>query len=184
MTIRELLLESYLWANAHAATIVIAAILIPLLGGGAVALTRRAAAETSMFLANMLLYTVMLFFVVATLDGMLLFQVFDFSVLDVNALLLASPLIALGLTFAIIRLVFPLSGLLSVQTAIDLGWFVGGCAALAWFFSKFEGWHIVFFGGFLTLLLFLAGAFFFLRRLGRRAFGFSPRHAAAMGGER
>ena len=103
------------------------------------------------------------------------------SPLDANAALLLAPIIALGGSIFGIRMVFPLSELGSVRTAADLFIFLLACSGLAYFFSKFNGWGIYFFGSFTQLVVVLAVAVFFIWRLWRRALGMQQaRHACSL----
>jgi hypothetical protein len=170
MTARDLLLSTYVWFNGHAGTLLLCGLLIPLVGAPTIVMARHNQRQDGLMLANLHLGLSLIVFVLSMLGLMLLYSVFDFSPLDVNLLLLAAPLLYLAATFAAVRVTFPLTKLASVRSAIDMLMFAAACAVMAWIFSKFRGWGVVFFGSMLQLLLFLVLAFVLLRRLFRRSF--------------
>jgi hypothetical protein len=95
---------------------------------------------------------------------------FDAGLLDADVRLVVAPLLCLVGCVVAIKLVFPLSQLGGVKTASDLALLLLVCACVIWFFSKFRGWGILFFGSFLQLIVVLAIVIYFMRRLYRRAF--------------
>lgn len=172
MTLQELLAACYQFAEAHALESFGAALLLPLVGtvlawigkGGKTDEDGKVIA--SAFVAISLFWAMLL--VVGVTVGV---GVMGGSVLQTNALLLAAPVVCLVFTLLGVKLVFPLSQLGSVRSLIDVAWFAVACVAVVWFFGKFRGWGILFFGsvGQLIVLLVLLG--FLLKRLFQRAFG-------------
>ena len=172
MTLSQLLAAAYAWAVAQRLVILIVALGVPLLG---TLLARIGKAGKSDADGRFIASVVVGFGIVAVILEMLAVGVgagvMGHSVLEGDAILLASPLLCFGGALFGIRLVFPLNQLASVRTAVDVGAFMLACAVVVWFFSKFRGWGLLFFGGVTQLLLLLALGFFLIRRLWRRAFG-------------
>ena len=176
MTLNELLFETYGWADRHAASILGLSLLLPALGTGLSWIGKGGKTDQDGRLIASAFIGVSLLAV--TLEVFFLFlarTLHNASPLDANVALLLAPIISLVGCVAGIRMVFPLSELGSVRTAADLGAFLLCCAAIAWFFSKFRGWSLIFFGSFTQLVVVLAIAVFFMRRLYRRAFGLQGR---------
>lgn len=172
MTLNDFLQLSYAWADRQALLVLLVAVLIPIVGtalawvgkGGRTDADGRFIASAVVALAFLgVLVELAAIFVARAVHGV--------GVFDANLLLLLAPLLCLAGSLLGIRLVFPLSELGSIRTALDVGLFVVACGAVLWFLSKFRGWGIVFFGGLGQLLLLGVVAAFFLWRLYRRAFG-------------
>lgn len=172
VTLNDLLTQSYHWGDANARTVLLASALVPLVGtllafigkGGKTDADGRFIASTVIALAVLVVLVEVGGFFVAR-------NLFSASLLDANALLLLSPVLCLVGSVLGIRMVFPLSELGSVRTLVDLGLFLLACGGAVWLLSRFRGWHVVFFGSVIELLIVAAIGFFFLRRLYRRAFG-------------
>ncbi len=178
MTLNQFLVAAYAWAVAQRLIILIVALAVPVVG---TLLARIGKAGKSDADGRFIASVVVGIGIVAVILEMLAIAigagVLGGSVLEGDVLLLASPLLCLGLALLGIRLVFPLNQLASVRTAFDVGAFVLACAAVVWFFSKFRGWGMLFFGSVTQLVLLLVLGFFLIRRLWRRAFGGRPRAA-------
>ncbi len=176
MTLNQFLVAAYAWAVAQRTIILIVALAVPILG---TLLARIGKAGKSDADGRFIASVVVGIGIVAVMLEMLAIAigagVLGGSVLEGDVILLASPLLCLGLALLGIRLVFPLNQLASVRTAFDVGAFVLACAAVVWFFSKFRGWGLLFFGTITQLVLLLVLGFFLIRRLWRRAFGGRPR---------
>lgn len=98
-------------------------------------------------------------------------SIYHTSVMQAPVALLAAPVLGSVLTLVGIRWIFPLNQLAPARTAGDLALLALLCGGLIWFFSKFRGWGIIFFGGIMQLVLILAVVLFFIRRIFKRAFG-------------
>jgi hypothetical protein len=172
VTLQELLVACYQFAEAHAPEAFGAALLLPLVGTVLAWIGKGGKTdEDGKFIASAFV-AISLFWAMLLVAGVTLgVGVMQGSVLEANALLLAAPVLCLGFTLLGVKLVFPLSELGSVKSLVDVAGFALACVAVVWFFSKFRGWGIVFFGsvGQLVVLLVLLG--FLLKRLFQRAFG-------------
>jgi hypothetical protein len=172
MTLHDFFLTAYDWAALHAPEIFIGAVVIPLVG---TMLARMGKAgrtdEDGRWIASAVVavgFVAVILEVIAVVIGV---GILDGSLLDASVVLLAAPVACLAGCLLGVRLVFPLSELGSIRTAADLAMFALGSAAVIWFFSRFRGWGIVFFGSVLQLLVIGALAYLLLRRLFRRALG-------------
>ena len=172
MTLSQFLAAAYTWAVAQRLVILIVAIGVPVVG---TLLARIGKAGKSDADGRFIASVVVGIGIVAVILEMLAIAigagVMGHSVLEGDVILLASPLLCLGLAIFGIRYVFPLNQLASVRTAVDVGAFMLAGAAVVWFFSKFRGWGLLFFGSITQLALLLVLGFFLIRRLWRRAFG-------------
>ncbi len=172
MTLNELLFAAYGWADANGLLLLAASVLLPFVGTVLAWIGKAGKTDADGRFVASTLMGVALFAVSLELVVLFLAQALhDRSPLDANAALIAAPVVCLVASVVGVRMVFPLSELGSVRTAVDLGAFLLCCAALVWFMSKFRGWSLMFFGSFTQLLVALALAAFFLRRMYRRAFG-------------
>lgn len=172
MTLNQFLVAAYGWAVAQRMIILLVALGVPLVG---TLLARIGKAGKSDADGRFIASVVVGFGIVAVILEMLAIAigagVLGGSVLEGDFILLLSPIACLALSLLGIRLVFPLNQLASVRTAVDVGVFVLACAAVVWFFSKFRGWGLLFFGSVTQLALLLVLGYFLIRRLWRRAFG-------------
>jgi len=172
VTLSQFLAAAYAWAVAQRLIILIIALGVPVLG---TLLARIGKAGKSDADGRFIASVVVGIGIVAVIIEMLAIAVgagvMGHSVFEGDVILLASPLLCLGGAIFGIRLVFPLNQLASVRTAVDVGAFMLACAVVVWFFSKFRGWGLLFFGSITQLALLLALGFFLIRRLWRRAFG-------------
>lgn len=181
MTLEQFFVAAYAWGVAHRLWILLVAVAVPLLGtllariGKAGKTDRDGRVIASVVVGIGLVSVVLEMLAIAIGAG-----VMGRSVLDGDLLLLVSPLLCLGGALLGIRLVFPLNELASVRTAVDVGAFLLAGALVVWFFSKFRGWGLLFFGSVTQLALLGVLGYFLLRRLWRRAFG-GGRRAAAEG---
>jgi hypothetical protein len=179
VTLEQFFVKAYAWAVASRLWILLVAVGVPLLGtllarlGKAGKTDRDGRVIASVVVGVGLIAVVLEMFAIAIGAG-----VMGKSVLDGDMLLLARPLLCLGGAIFGIRLVFPLNELASVRTAVDVGAFILACALVVWFFSKFRGWGLVFWGSLTQLAVLLMLGYFLLRRLWRRAFGGGKRAAA------
>lgn len=170
MTIAELLREAYGWADANAFWVLFAGLALPVAGtvaarigkGGKTDADGRLIASAVMGVALLaVILEVACLFVARSALGADLTQA--------NALLVLAPVVCLAGAVGGLRLVFPLSELGSVRTALDLGAFLLACAAVVWLASRFR-WGVVFFGSVGQLVIMLVLAALVLRRMWRRAF--------------
>lgn len=171
MTVEEGLRGAYGWADANAVWVLVAGLALPVVGtlaarigkGGRTDADGRLIASVVMGAALLaVILEVACLFVARTALGA--------DLTHANALLVVAPIVCLVGAVAGLRMVFPLSELGSVRTALDLGGFLLACAAVVWLASRFR-WGVVFLGsiGQLVVMLLLAGLV--LRRMWRRAFG-------------
>jgi hypothetical protein len=171
MTLRESLVAAYAWGVDHGTAVLVAALLGPVLGGVAAKIGKGGRTdEDGRFIASAVLAVGVLAVIGELMAVHAGHAYFDAGLLDADVRLVVAPLLCLVGCVVAIRLVFPLSELGGVKTASDLGLLFLACAGTIWFFSKFRGWGIVFFGSFLQLVVVLVIAGYFLRRLYRRAF--------------
>jgi hypothetical protein len=172
VTLSQFLAAAYVWAVAQRLVILIVALAVPIVG---TLLARIGKAGRTDADGRFIASVVVGIGIVAVILEMLAIGVgagvLGHSVLEGDVILLASPLLCLGLALFGIRLVFPLNQLASVRTALDVGAFVLAGAVVVWFFSKFRGWGLLFLGGIGQLVVLLVLGYFLLRRLWRRAFG-------------
>ncbi|MBI3180861.1 MAG: hypothetical protein HYZ28_01820 [Myxococcales bacterium] len=172
MTLNQFFWSAYAWADAHAVGLLLGGLALPAVGTALAFIGKGGKTDADgRFIASALVgvgFVSVLAEVLAIAIGV---GVMDASLLNANLLLLLAPVLCLLGCLAGTRMVFPLSELGSVRTAGDLAGFGLACAAVVWFFSKFRGWGIVFFGSVLQLLVIAALTLFVLRRLYRRAFG-------------
>jgi hypothetical protein len=172
VTLHEFLAAAYAWAVAHRIAILIVALAVPVVGTGLARIGKAGKTDRDgRFIASLVVGLGLLAVLVEVLAVAVGAGVLGRSVLDADFVLLVSPLLCLGGALLGIRLVFPLNELASVRTAVDVGAFILACAAVVWFFSKFRGWGLLFFGSVTQLVLLLVLGFFLVRRLWRRAFG-------------
>jgi len=171
MSLGELLASAFGWLEAHAETVLLAAIVFPLIGTVAAWIGRGGRTDRDgRAIASILVGVGLVVFTLALVAAILAHLVFARSVLEVDVRLLAAPVICLGLCLAGVRLVFPLQELASVRTLRDVAFFALACLVVVWVFSQFRGWGVVFWGGLGQLALILVFGFVLLRRLYRRAF--------------
>ena len=174
MSLRELLIAVYLWADAHALAILGAALawglggaLLARIGKGGRS-DREGRAIASIVIGGAVL--VLMMFIIALVIAQ---TGFSKGVFDANALLLAAPLLCLISSVAAIHWVFPLSELATVRTLRDVALFVIACAVGLWLLSRFRGWGVMFLGGLGELVVIGVMALALLRALYRRARGHS-----------
>jgi hypothetical protein len=169
MTLEQLVREAYAAADANAPWVLAGAALVPLLGTVAARIAKGGKTDAD---GRLIASLVMAFALVAVvLEIACLFiarAALDANVLEANAMLFAAPVVCLTGAVLGLRLVFPLTELGSVRTAIDLVGFLLACAAVVWLASRFH-WGVFFVGSMGQLLVILALAGLVLHRLYRRA---------------
>ena len=171
MSLADLLVSVYRWADARALEILLAGALIPVAGTLAAWIGRGGRTDRDgRFIASALIGFGLAVFLVEVIAIVVAHLAFDRSALDAGIVLLLAPVVCLVLCLAGVRLVFPLDELASVRTLRDIGLFVAACVAALWLFSKFRGWGIVFWGDLGQLAIIGAFGFILMRRLYRRAF--------------
>ncbi len=172
MTLRELLINAYQWADVHALTLLLAALAWGL-GGTLLARVAKGGRsdQDGRVIASVVIGGAVLLLVVALLASGVAHVAFNQGLMDTNALLLLAPLVCVLVSVIGIHRVFPLSELASVRTLRDLAGFAVACMALLWLLSKFRGWGVAFLGGLGSLALICLLAALLLRVLYRRAFG-------------
>lgn len=181
MTLNEFLQLSYAWADRQAAFILLVALLIPVAGTLLAWVGKGGRTDADgRFIASAVVAVAFLGVLLELAAISVARGVHGAGVFEANLLLLLAPIVCLAGSVLGIRMVFPLSELGSVKTAVDVGGFLLACAAVLWFLSKFRGWGIVFFGGLLQLLLLGALTLFFLWRMYRRAFRSSARSSSEL----
>jgi hypothetical protein len=172
MTLNELLFSSYDWADQNAPLVLAVSLGIPVVGTLLAFIGKGGKTdEDGRLIASLVMGVSMLAVMLEVVALFLARSLHDFSPLDANAALLAAPILCLVGSAVGVRLVFPLSELGSVRTALDLAYFLAACGLVVWFFSMFRGWSIVFFGTFTQLIVVGIITLFFLRRMFRRTFG-------------
>jgi hypothetical protein len=180
VTLEQFLAAAYVWAVAHRVTILLVALAVPLLGTVLARIGKAGKTDRDgRFIASVVVGIGIVAMILEMLAIAIGAGVMGRSVLEGDVILLASPLLCLGGAIVGIRLVFPLNELASVRTALDVGAFMLACAVVVWFFSKFRGWGLIFFGSITQLAVLLVLGYFLIRRLWRRAFGGRPARTAA-----
>lgn len=171
MTVEDLLQSMYIACQDNGNALLAGALAIPLVGTLLAWIGRGGKTDADGKIVASVLVGLGIVAVVVELVAIALgVGVLGRSLLEADPRLLAAPLILLIGCVLGVRLVFPLNELGSVRTARDLGLLVGTCAAILWFFSKFEGWHIVIFGHFTELIVVLIITAVFVTRVFRRVF--------------
>jgi len=172
MSLRELLINLYQWADAHAPALLLAAVAWGLLGVLLARLARGGRSDQDgRVIASLVVGGAVLLVVLALAAAGIAHVGFRRSLLDANALLLLAPLACLLISVLGIHRVFPLNELATVRTLGDVAGFVLACLLLLWLLSKFRGWGVAFLGGLGSLAVFGVLAVWLLRALYRRAFG-------------
>jgi hypothetical protein len=176
MTLNDFFFGSYGWSEEHAPLLFLAALLFPVAGALAARVGKGGKTDADgKFIASAVVGLAMIWLFIEVTAIAIGVGVLDKSVLEANILLLAAPIVCAFGSVMAMRLVVPLNQIGSVRTIYDLLVFAAGCALVIGVCSKFRGWGIVFFGSFTQLILIGALALFLLYRLGKRAFGLSPR---------
>lgn len=173
MTLEELLRDAYGWADANATWVLLAGALVPVVGTVLARIGKAGKTDADGRLVASAVMAFALLAVVVEIGCLFIARTaLGAELLHANPLLLVAPIVCLAGSVVGLRLVFPLSELGSVRTAIDLGLFLLACAFVVWLASRFR-WGVLFVGsiGQLVVILLLAG--FVLRRMYRRAFSIS-----------
>jgi hypothetical protein len=171
MTLEQALCEAYGWAVTHRQWLLVLALAIPAAGTLLARIGKAGQTEADGRLIASVVVGLGLLLVALELVGVALaVGALGANLLDADAVLLLLPIACMVGCLLGIRLVFPLNQLASIRTCGDIGLFVLACLAVIWFFSKFRGWGIYFFGSVGQLIVILVLGFFLLRRLYRRAF--------------
>jgi hypothetical protein len=171
MTLREAALAAYAWCVAHNQAVLAVGVGVPIVGTllawiGRGGRTDRDGRKIASVVVGLGMFSILLLVVgVAVGQGLL-----GGRLGDADLLLVAAPVVCFAGTMIGIHWVFPLNQLATVRTAVDVGFFVLACLAAIWFLSKFHGWGLYFFGSVTQLLVIGVLAFYFIRRLYRRAF--------------
>jgi hypothetical protein len=172
MSLRELLINAYQWADAHALALMLAALFWGL-GGTLLARVAKGGRsdQDGRVIASVVIGGAALLLVAVLLAAGIAHVAFKQGLMDANALLLLAPLVCVSVSVFGMHRVFPLSELASVCTLRDLAGFALACIALLWLLSTFRGWGVAFLGGLGSLALICLLAALLLRVLYRRAFG-------------
>src|SRR5262245_17152240 len=172
MTLYEFLLTNYEWAEARSLAILLAAVALAGVGTLAAWIGRGGRTdEDGRRIASIVIATGMLALMLEIVGITIGISVFNGNVLNADVMLLAAGPVAFIGSLLGMRLVFPLAEIGAVRTLVDGAFFALACAGVVWFFSKFQGWGIVFFGSFTQLVVVAVLGFFLLRRMFRRALG-------------
>lgn len=171
MSLEELLRAAYSWADLNAPWVLLGAGAVPLVGTVAARIAKGGKTDADgRFIASLVMGFALLAVVLEVACLFVARTALDANVLEANALLVVAPVACLTGAVLGLRLVFPLTELGSVRTALDLTGFLLGCAFVVWLASRFR-WG-VFFGGSVGQLLVIMGlAALVLYRLYRRAAG-------------
>ncbi len=180
MTVDEFFFLVYAWCEVHSVEVFVAALALPLVGTGAAWLGRGGKTDADGRLIASVVMAIALAAVVLEVLGIgIALGLKNLTLFDANVLLLVAPIVCLVGCVVGIRRVFPLNELGSVKSAFDVSAFVIACLAMMWFFSKFRGWSLMFFGSFGQLVVVGLFAALLLWRLYKRAFGGINRAARA-----
>jgi hypothetical protein len=172
MSLRELLITSYQWADTHALALLLAALAWGLVGTLLARLTKGGRSDLDgRLIASVVIGGAVLLLVAAMLAVSVAYVSFKQGLMDANVVLLLAPVGCVLVSVVGIHRVFPLNELASVRTLSDLAWFALTCIALLWLLSKFRGWGVAFLGGLGSLALIGVMVVLLLRALYRRAFG-------------
>lgn len=177
MTLDEAMHEAYRWGDENAAMIFLASVVAPLVGALAALVGKGGKTDKDgKVIASLVLGAAMLFVGLEAAACLAATKLAGAKLLDANALLLLSPVACLATAVIGLRLVFPLTQLGSMRTAIDLGVFLAACAGAAWLLSRFH-WGVLFRGSFAQFVVVIALAVVVLIRLWRRATRSEPAEA-------
>ncbi len=172
VTLGHFLGSAYHWADQRAAAILAAGFLFPVLGTALARIGKGGRTDQDgRFIANAVVGVGLGGALIELMALGLAHSALHRSLLEANVMLLAAPVVCLGLCLAGMRWVFPLNELASIQTAVDVGAFALACAGAAWLFSQFRGWGIYFVGNIGQLAAYLVLGFGLLKRLAKRAAG-------------
>ena len=172
MTLHDALRDAYGWGVAHGTAVLIAAIVIPLVGAMGAQLAKGGRTDEDGRAIASVVVGVGVLAVLGELIAIHLAHVcFRTGLLDADVRLALAPIACLAGCLVAVRWVFPLHELAGARAAFQLAIVFFGCWALIWFFAQFRGWSLVFWGGFLQLIIVLAVAVFLLWRLFKRALG-------------
>lgn len=173
MTLGDMLRSAYGWADLNAHWVLLAAALVPVVGTLAARVGKGGKTDADGKLIASLVMGLALVAVVLEVGCLFIARsALGADVLQANVLLVVAPVVCLAGSVVGLRLVFPLTELGSVRTAVDLGAFLLACAAVVWLASRFR-WGVLFVGSIGQLVVILALAALVLRRMYRRAFGAS-----------
>lgn len=171
MTLEEMLRDAYGWADANATWVLLGGALVPVVGTVLARIGKAGKTDAdgkliaSAFMGFALLAVVLeiacLFIARSALGA---------DLLHANGLLVVAPIVCLAGSVVGLRLVFPLSELGSVRTAIDLGLFLLACGLVVFVASRFR-WGVFFVGSIGQLVVIAILAVLVVRRMYRRAFG-------------
>jgi hypothetical protein len=171
MTLAELLRDAYAWADTNAMWVLLGGVTVPVAGTIAARIGKAGKTDADGKLIASLVMGLALMAVVLEVACLFIARsALGADLLQANPLLLVAPVVCLAGAVVGLRLVFPLTELGSVRTAIDLGAFLLACAGVVWLASKFR-WGVLFIGSIGQLVVILALAALVLRRMYRRAFG-------------
>ena len=170
MSLRELLTNLSIWADAQALPLLLVAVLWGALGTVLARIARGGRSDQDgRLIASVVIGGAVLWLVLTVVVLAALRMALNQGLLDINVLLLLAPLAGVFVSVLGIRQVFPLSGLASVRTLGDVAGVAIACLVLLWLLSKFRGWGVVFLGGLGSLLVIGVLALLLLRVLYRRA---------------
>ncbi|MBX3471760.1 MAG: hypothetical protein KF878_33305 [Planctomycetes bacterium] len=171
MTLDEALRGAYSWADDNALWVLAAGLALPVVGTVAARIGKGGRTDADGRLIASLVMGVALLAVVVEVGCLFVARTaLGADLLHANLLLVVAPVLCLAGSVAGLRMVFPLSELGSVRTALDVAGFLAACAAVVWVASRFH-FGLVFLGslGQLVVIVLLAGVV--LWRLWRRAVG-------------
>jgi hypothetical protein len=171
MSLRELLTQLSIWADAQALPMLLVAVLWGVLGTVLARIARGGRSDQDgRLIASVVIGGAVLWLVLTVVALAALRMALNQSLLDINVLLLLAPLACVLISVLGIRQVFPLNGLATVRTLSDVVGFAVACLVVLWMLSKFRGWGVMFLGGLSSLLVIGVLALLLLRVLYRRAF--------------
>ena len=172
MALGELLMSLYAWADSRSLEIFAGAIGVPVAGTAMAWIGKGGRTDRDgRIIASTFVGFGLLVFLVEVIAIAIAHMAFQRSVMDADVVLLLAPIVCLGGCLLGIRMVFPLNQLASVRSFTEIGVFVVACVAALWFFSKFRGWGIIFWGDLVQLAVIGALGYFLSRRLFERATG-------------
>ncbi|MCO5165882.1 MAG: hypothetical protein M9894_05885 [Planctomycetes bacterium] len=171
MTLDEALRGAYSWADQNASWVLAAGLALPVFGTVAARIGKGGRTDADGRLIASLVMGVALLAVILEVGCLFIARTaLGADLTHANVLLVLAPIACLVGSVVGLRMVFPLSELGSVRTALDVAGFIVACAVVVWVASRFH-FGVLFLGslGQLLVIVLLAGVV--LWRLWRRAIG-------------
>lgn len=171
MTLGEVLLSPYQWANVNVGLLIAVACLFPAVATALAWIGRGGRTDADgVIAADVALWLSALAFVFGTSMFLGAHLILERPLLDINLALLVVPPLTFFLTWLGVTRVFPAHRLGFTRVLRDGALFMVAALVAWWVMRSFRGWGVVFFGSLLQLLVLVALGVAFLYVLWRRLF--------------